>query len=221
MAARKRWLPRAKKDGDIWVETSFFPTPASYGEWLFDFLWQDIDKLGSQVDLRRRAFEFISFGDGALIDLTPDGGLADDRLPTVAVLKELQHLVIAGIATLRAGRWWSLPPVAYGLARLGSRLTRGSRQGPFRSLFLVAAADAVEESWSRLWECPHCRRIFVKAGKQRYCSAACSQRTRWDRFKPKRPARDYRLERENAMRKRLGAKVKVGHPQSRRSGSSS
>ena len=220
MAARKRWLPGAKRDGDIWVETNFFPTPASYAEWLFDFLRQDIDKPGSEVDLRRRAFEFISFGDGALIDLTPDGGLADDRLPTVAILKELQHLVIAGIATLRAGRWWSLPPVAYGLARLGSRLTRGSRQGPFRSLFLVAAADAVEESWSRLWECPHCGCIFVKVGKQRYCSATCSQKTRWSRFKDKRRARDYRKERESTIRKRLGAKVKVGHRQSRRSGSS-
>ena len=221
MGGRKRQSQGAISGRDLFVESTFFSTPESYAEWLCDFLRQDLDRPASEVDLRRKAFDFISVGEGAVIDLTPAGGLADDHLPTMAVLRDLQQEVATGISTVRAGNWWVVPPITYGLARLGSRLIRGHRQGPFRSLFLAAAADAVQESWQRLWECPRCHHLFVKVGKQRYCSAACSQRTRWDRYKGKRPPRDYRLERENANRKRLGANVKVGRRKSGRSGPSS
>ncbi len=135
-------------------------------------------------------------------------------LPSVTVLRQLQADFDAGYSRLRKGDWWLLDhPMTQGIARMGNRLIRGHRQAPFRDLFVAMIIDLVEEYWPQLHRCrrPRCRAVFVKVGKEAYCSSKCSNRTRWDRFKSRPRPRDYHREREQAIRKKRGplAKVKV------------
>jgi hypothetical protein len=51
--------------------------------------------------------------------------------------------------------------------------------------------------------------MFLKVGKQKFCSSTCARRTHWDAFKERRPNRDHHRDYAHRVRKRLGPKVKV------------
>ena len=194
------------------LTTSRFPSADARGRWLLDFLRVDFEKLtpGQLVDLRTHAWEFGTTAEGTIVDLSPDDGLGDDGRPSESLLRELQDNLANGIQVLREGDgFWSHGPVGGGIARSGVRIIRSHREGTFRDLFIAAMVDSVQDSWDRLRVCPRCETAFYKVGKQQYCSPVCSRKTRWDTFKSKRRKRDYRAEREAALKKRLGPKSKV------------
>jgi hypothetical protein len=63
-----------------------------------------------------------------------------------------------------------------------------------------ALEAAFAQVCGRIRACPQCGRLFLKEGKQAYCSNACGQKVRWARFIAHRPPRDYRRERKQARR---------------------
>jgi uncharacterized Zn finger protein (UPF0148 family) len=71
---------------------------------------------------------------------------------------------------------------------------------PFGHDLDVALAAAFASVCRRIRTCPHCGTLFLKQGKQAYCSNVCGQKVRWARFIAHRPDRDYRRERRQARR---------------------
>jgi hypothetical protein len=221
MAKNRRTSPA--DDDDLVTTTDRFPSAESRARWLFDFLRTDLAKTteGQVLGLRKDALGFA----GAVIVQLPDSGptrapsrdKAADRweqeqghVVPAEELPRLQASIRSGFNRLREHRWWLLEgPISYGIATLGGRIIRGHRQGAFRDLFLAAALDLVQEWWDRLYTCERCKAIFVKIGKQAYCSPTCSQKARMERFRSKRPPRNYLAEREQAARKRFGPNVRL------------
>ena len=137
-----------------------------------------------------------------------DGNYPPLRVGDLATLSELQQELIDGLDRFTRGYHWKIEgPSVVSVARAGDALTR-SYQGTFKQLFRVSMLDAFERCQTRLRRCS-CQRIFLRVGKQKYCSTACAQKTRWERYKPSRATRDYRAERENAIRKRTGANLRI------------
>jgi hypothetical protein len=223
---RKKSTQAQWRKPDFQVSPARFPSREDRARWLFGFLGADLGTLspGQLLEMRRDAWQFVVEGTHTLVAPTPGDGVEEgtssrDRLPNVSLLKAIQEEWRAGSEKLKKGKWWVLEqPTKYGIARVGERVIRGHYEGTFRDLFLATMLDLVQESWPILFACPRCGNPFVKIGKQQYCSAVCSRKTRWERFKLNRGSRDYRGEREQALRKRLGknAKIKPGHR--RRSG---
>lgn len=203
----------------------------TYTKWFFDFLRTDLTTLtpGQLLGMRADAWAFV--GPAILEDTMPAEGvenlpaLADASLhpvqrearaaiqaylPTASSLEALQRDARAGIQRVREGDWFELErAIPYGIARQGNHIVRGAQRGAFRDLFLAAVMDTVQTSWSRLFECPRCHEIFLKVGKQKYCSPTCASRSHWDAFKARRSDRDHHLEYERRTKKRLGPNVKV------------
>jgi hypothetical protein len=198
-----------------------FSDALSRARWLFDFVRLDLD--GLLIDawraLRREAWEFINDGDSVIERDTHVGFSTDETAVLVdpTAIRDVQEEIRRGLQAVHDGHWWSVTaPKAYGIARWGQGVRRGLRSGVFKVLFVATALDIVEAHWSDMRRCPWCELWFLRRGKQAYCSTACSRKSRWMRFKPHRRARDYRAERERAVRNRLGARVKVGRDIKRR-----
>jgi hypothetical protein len=129
-----------------------------------------------------------------------------EDLPPAAILAAIQQDAIAGIKLVREGEWWDLQEgIGYGIARMGERLIRGSRSGTFEDLFRAAAMDTVQTFWERLHECPRCHAMFLKVGKQKFCTPACASRAHTDAFRKRHPDRDHHAEHERRVKRRLGA----------------
>ena len=136
--------------------------------------------------------------------------LRKDDLPPVKVLVALQTSARLGIQRVREGKWFSLKDgIRHGIARRGDSIVRGSRRGTFEDLFNAAVMDAVQAFWTRLHECPRCHQIFLKIGKQEYCTTLCASRTHWEAFKARRQPRDHRREYARRIRKQVGPNVKI------------
>lgn len=180
-------------------------SPDAYAQWFFDFLRTDLAALtpGQLLGMRADLWAFVR--PEILQNKSWDGDL-----PTAGILEALQRDARAGIRRVREGEWFELEAgIAYGIARMGNRIIRGSRRGTFEDLFRAAVMDTVQAFWPRLHECPRCHAIFVKVGKQKYCSPTCASRSHWDAFKARRGARDHHHEYERRAKKRLGPNVKV------------
>lgn len=183
--------------------------PEVYGKWFFDFLRCDLRVLtpGQLLGLRADLFALVS------ADLLVGKGADSDPMPPLKILETLQAFqqdARDGIERVRKGQWFELEDgIGYGIARMGNHIVRGNRRGSFRDLFRAAVMELVQSSWSQLHECPRCRAVFLKVGKQKYCSPACASRTHWDAFKARRPARDHHNEYANQTKKRTGPNVKV------------
>ena len=196
-----------------------FQSRNAYVRWLFEFLRVDLTTTtaGQTLDWQRDAKDFLDLGEGSIIDLSPEGGLAaHDDLPTLSLLSTLQQELRTGIDRLwRDDGGWASPPIGAELVRFRGRFDDNGwirwtgRRGSFRSLFLNAMQRLVVESWPRLRKCPRCTQWFVKVRKQEYCSPICSQKTRWARFVAAHPPRDHHRKHERAVKKKLHAKVKV------------
>jgi hypothetical protein len=129
------------------------------------------------------------------------------------VLRDLQGEIRRGIQILREGRhrWNVKGPTQVGIARWGSEVRKAHRVGTFRTLFVAIAQEVIEARWPEMRSCPWCDQWFLRQGKQTFCSPECSRKRRWARYASRhRRRRDYREERERAIRKRLGARVRVG-----------
>lgn len=179
--------------------------PNAYARWLFEFLKTDLSVLSSEQDRETRA-NLRAFVRAEL----PEDGFGADLLPTEEATRGAQSIGRQGIQRVLAFEWFELEKgIAYGIARAGDQIIRGSTRGSFADLFRAAVMDVVQEYWDRLYDCPRCHSIFVKAGKQKYCSTRCMTAANWDRFKENRPVRDHRQEYLARVRKRLGSKVRV------------
>jgi hypothetical protein len=112
----------------------------------------------------------------------PDWGA--QPLPSLEQLLALQRDARAGIQRVRDGKWWELEDgIGYGIARMGTRLIKGARRGTLTNLFRDAVMETVLAFWPQLHTCARCHALFVKVGKQKYCSPACANRAHWERFK--------------------------------------
>jgi hypothetical protein len=158
-------------------------SPERYAQWLFGFLRTDLNVLtpGELLGMRADLWAFIR----------PERlGYPDWReepLPSAEKLRDLQRDARAGLQRVLEGQWFELKHgIGYGIARMGGRLIKGVRRGTLEDLFRDAVMDAVLAFWPQLRTCARCREMFVKVGKQKYCSPACASRAHWERFKARR-----------------------------------
>jgi hypothetical protein len=224
--------PRHGQAPTFSVASSRFNTEDARARWLSAFVHANLAAAKPErvLGLRRDAFDFVDVtGAGCVIEPGAEE-IADDALPTVALLQQLQDDFKTGYETLKAGGEWMLPepirygietwpePIRYSFAGPGTRVIKGAGRGSFRSLFVAGMLDIVTEWWNsdRIRTCPRpkCGKLFLKVGRQVYCSAACSSITRWEKFQAKRRARDFKAEHRQRTAKRLGlspkAKVQIG-----------
>jgi hypothetical protein len=217
MSSRKK--QKQTRHGIVMIE-SLFSTDDNRTSWLFKFL---------RVDLGRASA-------GELIGLLKDAigfpnGLPDDfdEIPRLEALPEEQRVFLSrlqtslrdGLKRLYEGEHWKLEGrIGYAIVAFGMhsrRIFGFERQGTFSDIFTASAFEVVQENWDRMRQCQRCGDPFLRTGKQIFCSGQCSQKTQWDRFKASRGARNYRAEREQAVRKRYGANVKPGRRRQRTS----
>jgi hypothetical protein len=181
-------------------------SPDVYAQWLFVFLRTDLGALtpGQLLGMRADVWAFTR------PEIIEHKSWGSENLPTAEVLAALQTDARAGIQSVRDGEWFDLEKgIGYGIALMGDRIVRGSRRGTFEDLFRDKVMDTVQTYWERLQECPRCHGVFLKIGKQKYCSPTCARRTHWDAFKARRHDRDHHREYERRAKKRLGPNVKV------------
>jgi hypothetical protein len=179
--------------------------PDVYAKWFFDFLKTDLTTLTPGQLLGMRADVWVFVRPEIVVK-----SWGDERLPPKEMLEALQRDAREGIQHVREGGWFALEAgITYGIARLGERIIRGARRGTFEDLFRAAAMDTLQAYWDRLYECPRCHALFVKVGKQKYCSPTCASRAHWEKFKMRRKARDHRREYARRTQKRLGGAAKV------------
>ena len=192
-------------------------SPEAYDRWLFEFLRTDLRAL-TPVQLhgmRANLWAFVDPGEIKGQSWSTDPRRPAERpnavsLPPIEVLEEMQQDARAGLQRLRENKWYVLEEgIGYGIACAGHHIVRIGRSGTFKDLFRAALMDTVQAVWGSLYECPRCHALFVKVGKQKYCSPTCGRRTHWDAFKERRAARDHHREYTGRVRKRLGGKVKV------------
>ncbi len=180
-------------------------SPDACAQWFFDFLRTDLAALtpGQLLGMRADLWAFVR------PEIVQNRSW-DGFLPPVEIMETLQRDALAGIQLVREGKWFELEAgITYGIARMGNHIIRGSRRGTLQDLFRAAVIDTVQESWDRLRDCPHCHALFLKVGKQKYCSPTCAGRAHWDAFKARGSARDHHAEYTRRTRKRLGPKVRV------------
>ena len=179
-------------------------SPDAYARWFFDFLRTDLATLtpGQLLGMRADLWAFVR------PEIVQNKSW-DGFLPPVEIMGTLQRDALAGIQLVREGAWFELKDgIGYGIARMGSHIIRGTRRGSFQNLFLAAVMDTVQAFWDRLRECPQCHAIFLKVGKQKYCSPTCGSQAHWAAFKVRRN-RDHHREYARRAQKRLGPNVKV------------
>jgi hypothetical protein len=180
--------------------------PDRYAQWFFEFLRSELRSLtpGQQLGMRADLWRFVA------AELYTKSWSADELLPPIDTLEQLQAIARDGIESVRRGDWFTLESgVGYGIAALRDRLIRGSRKGSFNDLFRAAVMDTLQANWHRVRACPRCGEIFLKLGKQKYCDAKCANRAHWATFKAKRPARNHHDEYVHRTQKRTGAKLKI------------
>ena len=190
----------------------------SWNEWLFEFLQFSFAAAtsGQLLGLRQDADDFAHRASSSVIEMTRDYGFNDGPvLPTVNLLKDLQQGLLDGMKALRNDDLWRIGRTAECFLSVeDGRVVQAFRRGVFREVFFFAAVDAIKESWTQVRWCPQCDAPFWKIRRQEYCSPSCSQKARWKRFvdSKKRRERNFRNERERAVRKRAGpgSKVKLG-----------
>ena len=200
------WIPLSSPD----VQGQTLPSkrsPDAYASWLFAFLRTDLGTLTPGQLLGTRA-DVWAFTNPEIIEPPPSWG--SERLPTAKSLAALQEDARAGYQRIKDGDWFELEKgIRYGIARMGDRVVRGNRRGTFEDLFRAAVMDIYQVFWHQILHCPRCRGLFLKLGKQMYCSPTCARRTHWDAFKKRRSPRDHHGEYKRRVKKRLGAKVSV------------
>ena len=204
--------PRPSRGGDLetasYVKGQTLPawrSPEAYAQWLFGFLRSDLAALSPAelLAMRANAWAFVR---PEIVELSWTG----DELPPLNTLTAAQADLRAGLQRVVRGEWFELENgIRYGIARMGGRIIKGSYAGTFEDLFRAAAMETVQGFWSHLHECPRCHSIFLKVGKQKYCSSSCATRTHWDAFKARRPARDHHEEYVSRTKKRVGRNVRV------------
>ncbi|MBI2187319.1 MAG: hypothetical protein HYU37_09420 [Acidobacteria bacterium] len=213
MPKRKRPSSQPASSDDIEVDR-YVPgqtlppkwSPDAYARWFFDFLRIDLATLtpGQLLGMRADLWAFVR------PEIVLNTSWGDEHLPPAETLEAFQRDARAGIQRVREGQWFTLEQgIGYGIARLGNQVVKGRRSGTFEDLFRAAVMDTVQAFWDRLYECPRCHAIFLKVGKQKYCSSTCASRAHWDAFKARRRARDHHLEYARRTQKRLGANAKV------------
>jgi hypothetical protein len=183
----------------------------AYDRWLFDFLRADLGALRGGVLLGARA-DAWAFVRPAVVD-DSEGSSLEEAFPSAAVLAEVQREARTALQVLGEGKEVARPGLTSpgGMKLRGDRLLNTVRRGTFHDLFLTTALDTIQASWPRLRKCPHCHGVFLKVGKQQYCSPLCAGRARGEAFKARHPdrRRDYHHEYERRIRQRLGRKVTV------------
>jgi hypothetical protein len=124
-------------------------------------------------------------------------GVSPGAPVTRRLVVDAQREIREGLAALREGRPWMMArvPSAIGLAqREGQRSLGRAMKAEFRDAFQMAVLDVLLAWWPSTLDCPACRDAFVpRDGRQKYCSPACSQRARWERFTAGK-TRDYTTE---------------------------
>jgi hypothetical protein len=181
-------------------------SPEIYADWLFRFLRADLSSLPAP-QLHSMRVDTWRFVQPELIDDWKDNGL-----PTVETLEKLQVEANGGIRKIRKGDSWGLEKgISYEIVRFEDRLIIGSRRGNFDDLFRSAVMEILQRFWDRLRNCPQCSGLFLKIGKQKYCSQECASRAHWERFKSRHAGRDHQREYEQRIQKRLGPRVKIRH----------
>jgi len=187
------------------------PSQDEYARWLFEFLRSDLADLtpGQQDGMRTDAREFAV--PAHALPAHDEGRLDSEGRPTIEALRSLQTETRDAIQRVRSGAWFEPPSLLWGIRLVGSRIVRRYRSRDFRGRFLTAVADVLQANWERVRVCPTCRALFMKKGKQKFCSPTCGNRAHWAAFvKRGRPARDYQREHETRTRRRLGStKVKT------------
>jgi hypothetical protein len=217
MAKRKtnqhhRQFPAGSDLGGGSFTTAEQTLPPAYDErryalWFFEFLYTDLESLtvGQQLSMRADLLAFVR------PELLRNADWASDGLPSQKALKECQAIATEGLRQVRQGQpaFHLARGITFGITRFGNRLLRWDRAGDFADWFRLAAMDTLQANWQQLRLCARCGRVFLKTGKHKYCSERCSRQAQWEKFKPKRPARDHRAEYERRTRARTGPRVKV------------
>jgi hypothetical protein len=89
--------------------------------------------------------------------------------------------------------------------------------GNYRPVFLMAASDLLTAEGHRIASCGHCSQLFVRRKRGAYCSTACSQKARTDRYRAALGEERWREKRhghyvrliEQQKGKKVAAKVKM------------
>lgn len=185
-----------------------------YARWFFnEFLRLDLGTISAAKESELAANLWAFVGPGMVRDARSREGV----VPLVA-MSSLAQAARDGIRRVTQGGWYELKEgVSYGIAQLGDGLVKGRQTGTFEDQFHAAVMDACLVFWDRLRDCPGCGTLFLRAGKQKFCSNTCSRRASWERFERHRGPRDHHKEYESRVRKKLGATVKVGTNQGRAS----
>ena len=104
----------------------------AWARWFFDFLRTDLSTLTPGQLLGMRADVWVFVQPEIVVK-----SWGDDQLPPKEKLEALQRDAQAGIRRVREGGWFELEVgIAYGIARLGNRIIKGSRRGTFEDLFV-------------------------------------------------------------------------------------
>jgi hypothetical protein len=128
-----------------------------------------------------------------------------DRAAFHALLRE----VLDAIVNVEQGGWDA------GQMRVGIHLFRqpdgrvirrftGGESSNWRAVAVLLLAALLEQAGDRLRRCPACSKVFVRVGRQDYCSKACSQRVR--------SAKHYHAQRERILARRADAYVRSRRP---------
>ncbi len=208
---RSRAFPAESEDFETDSYVHGQTLPASYDEdaytqWFCAFLRSDLPSLtaGQQLGMRADLWRFVH---PEIVTRTWSEG---EYLPPAAILGDLQKVARDGIDAVRSGKWFSLERgIGYGIALFGDRLFRGSRTGSLDDQFRAVVMDTLQANWTRLAACPQCREMFLKLGKQKYCSPKCASRARSDTFKARRKERDHHHEYVRRIQKKTGVKLKI------------
>jgi len=204
--------PRSPGDTPRKGRTNLEWTPDDRAQWLFEFLRTDLSACtdGQQLDICTDATRFVPPIDHLSADVS--GSVDDLGRPTFLALVALQREAKERIKRVREGDYFDIERgLGWGWRRLGGRLVRHYRTRDFWLAFLATVGDTLEMAWKKLRECMHCKALFLRHGKLKFCSPACARRARWETYKQRHPdrQRDYREEYEQRVRQRLGPAVTV------------
>jgi hypothetical protein len=135
----------------------------------------------------------------------------DDPGPTFTItklekLRERLQLAIAGLERGDACDFTGMP--ATWRLQVVDGTVRKQFGGKDDQLFLAQAADLLIQYWPRLLKCKKCETRFLPGKGQEFCTPACGNKERWQRFSERHPrrTRDYPKEYKDRTRRELGRK---------------
>ena len=158
---------------------------------LLDFAQADIDALpvAKRQHLLAAMRSFV--GEiGLLVDSTGESNVVT-TVPTLSMeqVRSLQQPLRDGLESLYPSGVWR-PPLQWAppLAVEAIEIARGSRE--FGLIYVVAWPDAfwfaalklLEHYGTSVRRCARCGRLFIRTKRQEYCTPACSQNTRSQRW---------------------------------------